>query len=320
MKIYLTFDVEVWCNSWDGLDERFPRAFDRYVYGRSSAGDYALPKTLEIMARSGIKGVFFVESLFAARFGIDYLAKIVTLIQEAKHEIQLHLHPEWTDEIRPPIFPDKPYKRQHLIYYSPQEQIELIGRGLELLRNAGVQGVTAFRAGSFAANSATLAALKACGINIDASLNMCCPLSGEDLRAEGDFYFPRKRDGLQLVPISVFRDGFGRPRHAQVGACSAGELAEAIEDAYNQGHPCFTILSHNFEMLRPGSIHRDRFVVARFEALCRYLAQHPDRLRASGLAHASELPAAPPNAAIARAGTIATSRRVAEQLLRRLNV
>ena len=58
MNIYLTFDIEVWCDGWDALDERFPVAFDRYVYGRSAAGDYALPKTLEIMDRHGIKGVF----------------------------------------------------------------------------------------------------------------------------------------------------------------------------------------------------------------------------------------------------------------------
>jgi peptidoglycan/xylan/chitin deacetylase (PgdA/CDA1 family) len=43
----------------------------RALYGRSPAGDYALPKTLEILDRNGLKGVFFVEPLFAARFGVD---------------------------------------------------------------------------------------------------------------------------------------------------------------------------------------------------------------------------------------------------------
>ena len=47
MNIYLTFDVEIWCGGWDDLDSRFPSSFQRYVYGRSRKGDYALPKTLE---------------------------------------------------------------------------------------------------------------------------------------------------------------------------------------------------------------------------------------------------------------------------------
>ena len=320
MKIYLTFDIEIWCDGWDALDERFPAAFNNYVYGRSAAGDYALPKTLEIMDRHGIKGVFFVESLFAARFGIDYLVKVVNLIQDAEQEVQLHLHPEWTDEIRPSLFPDKPYKRQHLIYFSRDEQTELINRGLTLLHKAGARKVTAFRAGSFAANSDTLAAVQACGIGIDASLNMCYSFSGQDMRPEGDFYFPRKRHGLQLLPMSVFRDGFGRLRHAQVGACSAREFEEAIENAYDRGHPCFTILSHNFEMLRAGTTMIDRVVVGRFEALCRYLAQHSGQLRTCGLIDATDLATLPSDTELAQVGKIATIQRISGQLFRRLHI
>ena len=69
MNVYITFDVEVWCNSWRDLDARFPASFERYYFGRSDAGDYALPKTLEILNRHGLLGVFFVEPLFSARFG-----------------------------------------------------------------------------------------------------------------------------------------------------------------------------------------------------------------------------------------------------------
>jgi len=73
MQVHLTFDIEVWCNGWQQLDQRFPAAFERYCYGRSAQGDYALPKTLEILQRHGLTGVFFVEPLFSARFGASYL-------------------------------------------------------------------------------------------------------------------------------------------------------------------------------------------------------------------------------------------------------
>ena len=45
---YLTFDIEIWCNGWNDLDRVFPASFERYVYGHSAHGDYALPKTLEL--------------------------------------------------------------------------------------------------------------------------------------------------------------------------------------------------------------------------------------------------------------------------------
>ncbi len=318
MNVYLTFDIEIWCNDWNALDERFPAAFERYVYGRSAAGDYALPKTLEILARHGLQGIFFVEPLFAARFGVEHLARLTGLIRDAGQDVQMHLHPEWTDEIRPPVFPDRPYKRQHLIHYSRAEQIELLRRGLRLLAEAGNEGLTAFRAGSFAANADTLAAVEACGLAVDASLNMVYPHSGAGVREAGDFYLPRRHGGLQLLPMSVFRDGLGRLRHAQVGACSSAELSEAIEDAAARGHPCFTILSHNFEMLRAGSSRPDRIVAGRFEALCRFLGRNRAQFPTAGLKPAPVLPelaAAPP---LAQVGRWATLRRYAGQAARRL--
>jgi hypothetical protein len=103
MNIFLTFDVEVWCHGWSDLDRDFPGSFERYIYGRSPHGEYALPQTLAILNQHQLKGVFFVEPLFASRFGTEHLEIIVRLIREAGHEIQLHLHPEWTDEATIPI-------------------------------------------------------------------------------------------------------------------------------------------------------------------------------------------------------------------------
>lgn len=83
MNVFLTFDIEVWCNGWDDLDGSFPGSFERYVYGHSADGDYALPQTLAILNKHGLKGVFFVEPLFATRFGAEHLATIVRLIRGA---------------------------------------------------------------------------------------------------------------------------------------------------------------------------------------------------------------------------------------------
>ena len=178
MKVYVTFDVEVWCDGWSDLDGRFPAAFERYYYGRSAAGSYALPKTLEIMARHGITGVFFVEPLFSARFGAQYLQIVARLIADAGQDVQLHLHPEWTDEISPAILADVSKKRQHMVYYNEDEQTALIGVGRRLLEEALGDAVTVFRAGSFAVNHDTYRALARNGFTLDSSLNPAFDYSG----------------------------------------------------------------------------------------------------------------------------------------------
>jgi hypothetical protein len=284
MKVHLTFDVEVWCSDWATLDERFPRSFERYVYGRSAAGDYALPKTLEILNRFGLRGVFFIEPLFSARFGAEFLARIVRMIEDAGQEVQLHLHPEWTDEISPPPIAEVSRKRQHLCYYSREEQTQLLAFGLELLQ-VHVRGpVSAFRAGSYAANRDTYMALASVGIAIDSSLNRVFDVSASDVEDRLSDRSAMKVGGVQVYPVTVFRDGLGRSRPAQVNACGLGELRFALNAAHGAGRRHFVIVSHNFELLKPDRSDPDWIVVRRFEGLCRFLAEHRDRFDVGGFA------------------------------------
>ncbi len=288
MNVHLTFDVEVWCNGWDSLDASFPGSFERYVYGGSKHGQYALPMTLEILNRHGLKGVFFVEPLFAARFGIEHLATIVKLIQDAGQEVQLHLHPEWTDEIRPPLIENSSRKRQHLVYYDLHEQTTLIGVGRAMLEQAGSKPVSAFRAGSFAANLDTFEALRLNQILIDSSLNSRYAISGAELRATHALMQPFSINGVRTFPVTVFRDGFGRERPAHVGACSFAEMKAALESAKVEGLSHFVVVSHNFEMLKPGSSAPSWIVVKRFERLCAYLSEHRSDLPTGGYPNAPE--------------------------------
>jgi len=318
MKVYLTFDIEIWCNSWEELDVRFPPSFQRYVYGRSARGDYALPKTLEIMDHHALKGVFFVEPLFSGRFGVEHLAVIVDMIRAGSHDIQLHLHPEWTDEIRPLLFPGASRKRQHLSYYTLEEQCALLSYGRKLLAAAGCDQVTAFRAGSFACNADTYRALRQCQISVDSSLNATHPDSGTDLRDTLDFHRPQEFDGVSILPLTIFRDGLGKLRPAQIGACSFAEMRGALESAADAGTRHFVILSHNFEMLKPGRSEPDDIVVRRFEALCAFLAAQPERFEVSTLSPAPMIDSERLQTYAAKASVSSTLLRHGEQLARRL--
>lgn len=320
MNVLLTFDIEVWCNSWTTLEEDFPTSFERYVFGRSRKGDYALPKTLEILDRHGLRGVFFVEPLFAARFGLEPLATIVELIRQAGQEIQLHLHPEWTDEATTPLLPNVTAKRQHLSYYTRDEQEALIGHGLRLLREVGANAPTAFRSGSFACNEDTFAAVAANGLRFDSSINRTLPVSrpGQAQPLSAGLCEPFVSNGLEIYPMTIFRDGFGRLRHAQVGACSARELIDAMQCAQLDGWNAFVALSHNFELMVPGKTTPDPVVTTRFEALCHFLANNRETLPTAGF---NDIPSSPPvrGLPIPHVGKVSTTIRYLEQGLRRLN-
>lgn len=319
MNVHLTFDIEVWCNGWENLDREFATCYPRYVYGRSRHGDYALPKTLEILGKHGLKGVFFVEPLFSARFGQEYLERIVRMIDDAGQEVQLHLHPEWTDEIKPPILPDTSRKRQHLPYYSFDEQVELIRYSKALLESSLGKPVTTFRSGSYAANTDTFKALAHNGISIDSSINGCYSISAPEMVQQYGSSSPFSAHGVTTFPVSIFRDGFGRMRPAQVGACSYQEMRQAITSAHDSGWTDFVIVSHNFEMLKPGSTDPDIIVAQRFRALCRFFEENSTMLPTAGFSSQGNSILPTYSIQEPRSHLPSTVWRHAEQLIRRIS-
>lgn len=312
LKVYLTIDTEVWCNGWEAIDDQFPLAFQRYVYGRSAHGDFALPKTLEILNRFGLKAVFFVEALFSARFGSHYLQEIVQLIDRAGHDVQLHVHPEWSDEIHPPLVKSTEEKFQSLSQLSESDQFTLISWAKNALEQSLGRPVTAFRAGNYAASRSTLRALRRAGIRIDSSLNECMAGSGTDVPALADYVTARVVDGVLCYPVSTFRDGLGIKRPLHVNGCSFEELRDALFTAAQSGWEHFVIVSHNFEMLRRGSHEPDHIVVDRFTRLCELLADYPALFQVCSYSDAEPSTSARP----ATAKFLSTGQRHLEQIRR----
>ena len=126
LNVFFTIDVEVWCNGWQNIDEKFAAAFARCIHGPTRQGCYGLPYQLKVMNDHGLTSVCFVEPLFSARFGPEPLDEIVGLVNMARHEAQLHLHTEWVDEARLALLDGVTAKRQHLRYFSLAEQTSLI--------------------------------------------------------------------------------------------------------------------------------------------------------------------------------------------------
>jgi hypothetical protein len=319
VKVFFTVDVEVWPGAWTDIDARFPEAFRRYVYGDTPFGQYALPMKLKILRDHGLHGVFYVEPLFSARYGLQALQEIVGLIQEGGGEVQMHLHTEWVDEAREPLLAQKPSRKmQHLSYFPLQDQIALLGWAKRRLGEAGAPP-TAFRAGSFMFNRDTIAALAANGIYHDSSYNHCCEGPSSGLWKEGAPVpvLPFQVGEVLEMPVTVYRDLPMKLRPLQLTACSEAELVSVLRHAAEASHPAVVIVSHNFELLDRRDFSRDETVTRRFIGLCEFLSRHGDVFESAGCRDGTLAPVTDQPAPLS--GSLAgTAIRYLEQARRRL--
>jgi hypothetical protein len=316
LDVFFTVDVEIWCDGWHDLDTKFPAAFREYVYGQTSQGEFGLRYQCQVLRDHGLRGMFFVEPLFSGRFGIEPLAEVVGLVGEGGQELQLHLHTEWIDEWPEPLLPGVRGKRQFMRDWSRNEQRVLIEEGLRRLELAQASRPGCLRAGSFGYNADTLEALRLAALTVDCSYNATAfgPSSGV---APGTvLHDTHDEHGVCVLPMTVYDTGFGRLRHAQLGACSAAELEGLLWAALEQRRRSFVLLSHNFELLAPSRQQPDPVVVARFRRLCHFLDHNRDCFRVRGL-HGLPPPATGPQPSALRSSAWRSMRRIGEQLYRR---
>jgi hypothetical protein len=242
-------------------------------------------------------------------------------IKARGHDVQLHLHPEWLRLIDPSPLPGR--RGSNLHEFTEDEQFVLLGRGLDNLRAAGAGAVCAFRAGNYGANFDTLRALRRLGIRFDTTLNPCYLTTTCRMETPEPVLQPVELHGVREFPVSVFRDWPGHLRHAQLCSCSAREMRGALTQAWAAGWESFVIVSHSFELLgRRKQTTRppvpDRVVIARFERLCRFLADHPDRFRTATFAGLPAAGSAAPAVRPIRSRLTRTAGRMVEQLVRRV--
>ncbi|MCX7097119.1 MAG: hypothetical protein NTV43_04335 [Methylococcales bacterium] len=317
LNVYITIDTEIWCGGWNDLDRTFPDAFQKYVYGPTAHGDYALPATISILNDHGLTGAFFVEPLFSARFGIEPLKEIVGLIQAGNQEIQLHLHSEWVDVAHEPLLENVSQKLCDLTYCDGEQQSHLIKWGLERLAQAGANEINAFRAGSYAANQDTLRAVAQNGLSFDTSYNLGAVAGVHDMAPGEQLVQPRQIEGLTVFPVSVLKLKDGGYRNVQITALSFRELTNYLERAYAADWDSVVIVSHNFEMLTPDKAKVDQLTKRRFVNLCKYLEKHSDRFCVKGFKSADPANVFPQPQALA-VNPVLSGMRLVEQTWRHI--
>ncbi len=171
LNVLLTFDTEAWPFTPGWRETALDRDLRRDLYGETPEGAFGLGYQLDVLGAHGLKGVFLVEALFAEAVGLDPLRRVVELIQQKGHEVQLHLHTEWLQWLDPSPLPGR--TGLNMKDFSEDEQAALIALGLRNLRACGAADVCAFRAGNYGANFDTLRALARNGVRCDTSHNTC---------------------------------------------------------------------------------------------------------------------------------------------------
>jgi len=314
MQVLITTDVELWPRNWNLSQKEMMRAFSRYILGKTETGSVGLPFQLNRLAEHELRGVFFIEPLFASVMGKSALEDVVGMVRDFGQEVQLHLHTEWMGRSNLVELPGPP--RMSMKELDEDGQMRVIQTGLTWLEEAGSGPVTAFRAGAYGANRATLRALHRVGLPMDSSHNLSGPHGPLDDSLDD---WPQHVDGVFEVPQTVYKDAFGCLRHVQAGSSSTGEIKSTLVQAREQNREIYVILSHSAELLTHDRERPDPLAVRRFEKLCRYLADHKDLFPTAGfndLDYQKEVE--PPSGGRLKVGIFNTLKRYGEQAFRRI--
>jgi hypothetical protein len=264
--VYLTIDTEYSA----GLVQRLgaharQEIYDRSIACRTLAGEVGIVHQMAVLDDNGMKGVFFVDPMPAVLWGVKAVAEVVEPILARGHEVQLHLHPEWL-ALAGEANPLRGRTGSNMHAFTEDEQVELLELGREWLTQAGAPAPTAFRAGNYGADDATLRALKRVGIRYDSSHVPGIGTSESRISLQSTDQRVVRHHGTIEVPVGSIRSFRGQ-RHAQVTALSGWEMDAALRFAVREGVEALNIVSHSFELMsrdrtRPNPIVRDRF--ARF--------------------------------------------------------
>ncbi len=264
---------------------------------------------LDLLARHGLQACFFVDPMPAEVYGLDPIRAMVAPILRAGQEVQLHLHPCW----RSVAGGKADGEGFELTGFWPSEQRALVARAKALLIEAGAPPPVAFRAGSFAANPDTIAALAASGIRFDSSHNGSEHPWPGDLPLPPEQIVPVTLGPVVEVPVTQIEDAPGHLRPMQFCAVSSEEIEAALLYAEAQGHPLVTIVSHSFEFASRDGARPNRTLCRRFERLCGFLDRHRDRFPTARFETLGDLRLGV-EARPLPARRLRTARRMAEQL------
>lgn len=226
--LFLTIDVE---------DSYFDRPV--LMTGEGVGREYGVFGILDQLDAHGMKGTFFVNVYEAERQPAGMVEGVVREIAERGHEVGLHSHPSPGSEL---------YGRP-LFRFPRSRQADILRRGIELIDRWTGAPPTSFRAGGYACDDNTFAAMEEVGIAIDSS---CFFPSANNWQQRFTVNAVAGWGSLVEAPITtVIQLADGAVKHSKLDFnwLSADELIEALGAVAGHGAPFATFMMHSFSFI-----------------------------------------------------------------------
>jgi peptidoglycan/xylan/chitin deacetylase (PgdA/CDA1 family) len=272
----VVFTVDVESN-----ELRLPDQVDAVCADGSDCGLMVIVRQLRA---HGWAGTFFLNVYEHAQWGDATMRKIAVGLQDAGQDVALHTHPHWTHDA----------SRWAMYQYSLDEQTAIVRDGVRLLQTWTGRRVVAHRAGAYAADERTLAALQKNGVLLDSSL--LWQESNSRLNALGlARNLPSRFNGVGEIPVSVYE----REDRATLWGASmrgattvrkidpdwfvdANEARTAIDGLLEANVPVLVVFLHSFSFMTAppagGAPIADRHALDMFKVIVDTVAERKLRV------------------------------------------
>jgi peptidoglycan/xylan/chitin deacetylase (PgdA/CDA1 family) len=206
------------------------------LWGRVDGEQWGLPKLIALFEEAGVRATFFVDAYAAGADRLAEQARAARVAAAAGHDVQLHTHPAESFD----------RERGQMRRYDAGEQARILEFGRARLAEWSGRAPVLHRAGDWAADRRTLAALRQLGFRADFS---ACPWA-RDCALEGSIMAGNgwtRMEGLLCGVGTCYRDRLtGRIRRLDLGGSSFAEAADIVARDLD---PLILTL-HSFSLLR----------------------------------------------------------------------
>jgi len=285
-KVFITIDVEASIAGCFSDPSKYKPLLTQPVYGYKNNKSHGLGFILATLAEHQLNATFFTESLQSRYFGYDTMSEVVKKIQSYQQDIQLHVHPCWTNFDNGTVVSTK--YNDHSSGRSAQEMVDIFAEAIDRFVKLGADKPVAVRTGSFSCDIETFKALAK--LNVPLSSNVAMGISPPASVTLQNYHGYHEIEGVIDLPLTTFNSysvrGQSVPRSMAVTACSAQEIITILNQAHQQQLDSVCILTHPFEFFKISNfqyhnICSNKLTQQRFKTICQFLAKNTDRFSTS---------------------------------------
>lgn len=261
------------------------------IVGERSEG---LDFLLGVLRDFRVPATFFIEVLQCHYFGEQPMGRIVERIGADGHNLQLHLHPGWSN-FAAEDWRDTPPRSDNCAERSYDELRHMIDFGMARFAAWQIPQPKALRAGSFAFASVVHRAMSACGLALGSNIGLALyrPREPEFHLASGTCLFGGVLEVPALSYSAISLLGRSQLRLLAITSTSRSETEALLWSARRSGISPVIVLTHPFEFIknrdfRCRETRRNKVNQGRLEQLLDFLTRNPDAFRATTFAKSGD--------------------------------